>query len=543
MTDINALDTRTLYESVLLSRKEYPSRKALYYKGRYYTYKYLIDKINTFSYKLKELGYKENDVITICLPNIPEAIYLFYAINQIGAIANVIHPLMKEEQLEEILKRCNSKILFVLDTRYNEFKKLNKEGIRVYSVCPTHECNKIINFAYHKLNQKSLSYLDSDEEFYTLDEFYECKEKITDFDKNIEKDSFYLHSSGTMGEPKTVALSNRAIQHVCKSCFYVLDYKNGEETYCLSVLPMFHGYGLAICIHIELAFGGCDMLMPKFSARDVVSLLKKGRINFIIGVPILFEGLLRNKNFKGNKLRHLRNCFVGGDFVSDSLIDRFDSRIIEAGGTCRLGVGYGLTETVAVLAVNSLTETKKGTVGKPLRDVKVKIVDENNNRLPVNSSGEIVVAGPTLMNGYRFSTNNNSDDVFIEIDGEKYLKTGDYGFLDEENYIHFEQRIKRLIKVKGVNIFPSEVENIVNSLPFVFQSAAIGVEDEKFGTLIKLFVALDRAFSNKDIEKYKEEINQTIIDKASIYAKPKEIVFIDKLPKTLIGKIDVKQLH
>lgn len=536
------LDKQTLYESVYNTAITYPKRKAFYYKGKYYNYEYLLSKINNFAYHFKKLGFKKDDVITVCLPNIPEALYLFYAINQIGAIANVIHPLMKEEQLEEILKRCDSRILFVLDTRYNEFKKLNNEGIKVYSVSPTHECNFILNFLYHRINKKDLTYLKDKNSYYSINEFYKEKEKITEFDKDNKKDCVYLHSGGTTGNPKTIALSSYAINNVCLSCYEVLNFKEGEVTYVLSVLPMFHGFGLTICMHIELAYGGCDMLMPKFSSKETIKFLKKGKLNFIVGVPILFEGLLRNKDFKGKNLASLRNCFVGGDFVSDSLLERFNKRMEEANSSCRLGVGYGLTETVTVCSVNSIKETKKGTVGKPLRNVKAGIIDENNNLLKPNEKGEIIIGGPTLMNGYRHSVNSEGDNIFIDFDNEKYIKTGDYGYIDEEGYIHFEQRIKRLIKVNGINIFPSEIENIVNSLPYVFENAAIGVSDDRFGLMIKLFVVLDRDYP-KNFGKYSEEINNLIVNKASIYAKPKEIVYVEKLPKTLIGKIDVKKLH
>ena len=536
------LDKQTLYESVLNTSLTYPKRKAFYYKGKYYSYEYLLNKINIFTAHFKKMGVKKDDVVTICLPNIPEALYLFYAINQLGAIANIIHPLMKEEQLEEILKRCNSKILFVLDTRYNEFKKINKEGIKVFSVCPTHECNFILNFLYNQISKKDLTYKKDKNNYYSIDEFYKEKDRVSEFDKDIKKDAVYLHSGGTTGDPKTIALSAYAINSLCQSCYDVLDFKEGEITYVLSVLPMFHGFGLTICVHIELAYGGCDMLMPKFSSKETVKFLKRKKLNFIVGVPILFEGLLRNKNFKGKNISSLRNCFVGGDFVSDSLYDRFNKRMEEANIKCRLGVGYGLTETVTVCSVNSISETKRGTVGKPLNNLKVLIIDENNNVLNNGEKGEICIAGPTLMNGYRFSRNKDNDDIFIFINNEKYIKTGDYGFLDDEGFIHFEQRIKRLIKVNGINIFPSEIENIVNSLPYVFENAAIGIQDDRFGSIIKLYIVLDRDYP-KDFGKYSEEINELIVNKASIYAKPKEIVYVDKLPKTLIGKIDVKQLH
>ncbi len=534
------MKNKTIYQSVFNTATTYPKRKAFFYQGKYYTYEHLLKRINSFSEELLNLGYKKDDVITFCLPNIPEALYLFYATNQIGGIANLIHPLMKFEQLKEILIKVKSNILFVLDTRYNEFKALEQEGIKVYPVSPVYETNFILKFGYRHLNAKDLSFYNDSSSYAHLDKFYNNK-GVDEFDLDINKDAIYLHSGGTTGSPKTIALSSSALNCLITNAYDVLDFNDGEVTYILSVLPMFHGFGLAICCHIELCFGGCDMLMPKFNTKGTIKMLKKGKLNYIAGVPTLYEALLRNKKFSGKKLKNLKNCFVGGDFVNQSLVDRFNKRMEEAGASVRLYVGYGLTETVTVCAVNTTKNHKDGTVGKPLYNVKVDVIDENLNILNRNEEGELIIAGETLMNGYRFGNEEDNKNVFLTINNTKYIRTGDYGFVDDEGYIHFKQRIKRLIKVAGINIFPSEVENVVSSLPFVFECAAIGVEDQKLGNMIKLFVVLDRSFK-KDYAEYNKQINELIVNKCSVYAKPKEIVYIDSLPKTLIGKVDTKLL-
>lgn len=533
---------KTLYQAVLDSKNKYKNRKALYFKGKYISYSTLISRINSFSYTLKELGYKKDDVITICLPNIPEAVYLLYAVNQIGAIANLIHPLMARDQLEGILKKVNSKILFILDTRYNEFKDLKDEGISVYPVSPVKELSPIINFGYKKLNSKDLSYLkEKNENHLNMDKFYKNKEE-KEFDKDYLKDAIYLHSGGTTGTPKTIALSSNSLNNLITNAYDVLDYKDGDFAHVLSVLPMFHGFGLAICIHIALVFGGTDMLMPKFSTKETIKLLKKGKLNYIAGVPTLFEALLRNKDFDGEKLKHLKGCYVGGDFVHESLVERFNERMAKNGVSARLYRGYGLTECVTVCAVNTSTNNRDESCGKALYNVNIKVVNENNEEVGPNVDGEIVLNGETLMNGYRFDpTNKIEEGLYITLNGEKYLKTGDYGYLDKDGYIFFKQRIKRLVKVNGINIFPYEIEEIVTSLPYVFEAAAIGVEDEKHGHMIKLFIVLDKN-APKEVGNYTKEINELIVNKVSIYAKPKEIVYVDSLPKTLVGKIDYKEL-
>lgn len=529
----------SLYQSVLITKKKYPKRYAFYYRKKYYTYEFLISRICSFEDTLKTLGFNKNDVITICLPNVPEALYLFYATNKMGGIANIIHPLMGSEEVKEIVRKTNSRILFILDTRYSEVMDLNNENIKVYSVSPVKESSWIIRHIYKKLNKKSLKFL-KDKNFESLSKFYKGKvDKEDEFVPMKKEDAVLLHSGGTTGKPKTVALSSFTINSLVTNIYEVLDYKDGDYSYMLSVLPMFHGFGLAICIHILLAYGGCDMLMPKFNTKETINLLNEGKINYIVGVPTLFEALVRKDEFSGEMLKNLKGCFVGGDFVSSSLKDRFNKKMMEAGAKARLFEGYGLTETVCVNSVNTSTFNKPGTVGKPLKNVKAMIIDEEENDLGVNVEGEIAIGGETLMNGYRYE--KEKVNIFFEKDGIKYLHTGDYGFIDEEGYLHFKQRMKRLLKINGVNIFPSEVEEVVSLIPHIYECAAIGIKDDRYGDMVKLFVVLDRN-NNLDLETLKSNINEEIVKKCSIYAKPKEIVFIDKLPKTLLGKVDVKVL-
>lgn len=540
------LKDETLYESVLNSYLDKKKRKsrykdAFFYMNKAYSYKELIYRINYFTESLKRIGVKKDTVVTLCLPNIPCCFYLLYSINQIGAIANIIHPLMAKETILETMDMVGSNILFILDTRYNDFTKEEKEKYNIYSSSPTLTTNLLIKLIY-KIKNKDKLKVNKGEIIKNLNSFYKKKEVSIDlYDKDFKKDSVYLHSGGTMGIPKTIALSNSSINYTVGACYDYLRINEDEKCYVLTVLPMFHGFGLTIGAHFALATGLTDMLMPKFSATTTIKYLKKNRLSFIVGVPVLFEKLLRKKKFNGKCLRNLKSCFAGGDFVSEPLINDFNKRISDNGGECRLFVGYGLTETVTVCMLNSHYGEKLDTVGRPLRLIKTLIIDENDNVLPNNTEGELVITGPTLMNGYRFSSEKENEKVYITIDNEKYIRTGDYGFIDEDNYFHFRQRIKRLIKVSGINIFPSEIENACLKLPFVYEACAIGVKDDVHQEMVKLFIVLDK--KNKlPLEVVKEKINEEVVKKCSIYAKPKEIVFIDELPKTLIGKIDTKKL-
>ena len=524
----------TAYEAILRSAKLYPNENALYFKGKFIMFFKFIKKINQYAYKLKELGIKRNDVITLCLPNIPQAIYLLYAINQIGAIGNLIHPLMNATNLKLVMNKVNSKILFCLDTSYDNFKDFNNDNILVIPCIVSDELSIFLKLGYKLLNKNKLKNI---KQAKITSSDFNIKSELKEFDNDYLKDSYYLQSGGTSGNTKTIAISNFALNALTDQFNVLLELKNGVGKYMLAVLPFFHAYGLAMGIHVCIYHGGCDILMPKFSSNEVCRLIKKGYMSFMIGIPILYEALLRNKKFDNKGLKDLYICFVGGDFVSSSLRNKFNDLMIKHNSKARLYEGYGLTETTGVCAVNTNLYHKDNSVGKILTNVKMKILDQNKNDLGFNKLGEIYITGETIMNHY---LNDEKNSFYIDKDNIKWVETGDFGYIDEENFLFYKQRIKNIVKVKGINVFPSDIEEALKKYDFIFDCAAIGVEDKEFGHRVKLFIVLDR--NHKD-HKDVNEIKQIIDKYCGRYALPKEIIYIDKLPKTSIGKIDINALN
>lgn len=524
---------KTMYELFYECANKNLENLALVYKFKKFSYKHVLNRVNSLAKALINLGYKKDDVITVMLPNVPYSIYLLYAINQIGAIANLIHPLMKKEQLLEIMQKTNSKVLFLLDSNVSSFLDFHYQGIKLYLVSPVDELNFIYRFIYNRklvdtfnlqyinnlINDKDANYIDCDHDY--------------------KKDSIYLHSGGTTGKPKTIALSNFAVNSLSVQGLDLVCQKDGHNSGMLSCLPVFHGFGLVMGIHVSLINEGFNCIIPKFTTKETIKLLKKGYLQTLIGVPILYEALLRNKKFKGKILKNLNNAFVGGDFVSESLKYRFNERMIEAGARARLYEGYGLTETVTVCAVNTHHYHKDQTVGRAIDNVEFKIFDPDTKEEITNGeNGEIYVSGDTLMNGYRFES-EKTDVYYVDKNNKTWIKTGDFGHLDSDGYLYFVQRLKRLIKVSGINVFPSAIENELMTLNFIFECHVKGIKDEKRGNMIKLYVVVDNKFKGNS---FNDEINDLIIKKFGIYALPKEIIYLDKLPKTLIGKVDESKL-
>lgn len=531
---------QSIYETVLASKNSWPKNTAFIFMKRKFSYTHLLKRVNQFAHSLKEMGVQKDEIVTVCLPNIPDALYLLYAVNQIGGIINIVHPSFNLSQMQENIGKTKSKILFCLDLSYQMFKELEKDGVRVIACSPTTELTFIAKAYYHHQNKKKLGHINHND---TTGPFYIAKREL-EYDKRYLNDAVLLNSGGTSGKAKIIALSSYAMNALAHYGPWIIDVEDGKGVGMFALLPMFHGFGLEMGIHTILSFGATSVLMPKYNRDQTIKYIKKGQINVMIGIPIVYESLLTKKKFNGKMLRNLNIAFVGGDFVSTNLLKNFNQLMIVNKSNCRLREGYGLTETVCVCSVNTHHHHKAATSGMALPNVRFKVIDPNTAEdLGYNKEGELCVAGETLMNGYRFSDDPKANEkAFIyDKDGTKWLRTGDFVTLDENNYISFKQRLKRIVKVSGIPVFPSMVEDSASAYSFVYECAAIGVPDAKHGNIIKLFVVLHREYKGTQ-EAAARAIEDKIIRDLGIYAKPKEIVFIERLPHTMVGKIDVNKL-
>lgn len=537
------LRNATVYEAIKAVANKYPDRNALYFMKKYITYDQLMDKVDMVASGLIKLGIGRDDVVTIAMPNTFEAVFLFYAVNRIGAIGHMVHPLTPAKQLARYMEAVGSKTLFIVDTFLKGFQDLLEDPlVRIVTSSPVGEFGKIKQTLYRLINRKKLELPERGID--RIIPFQSIYNRISlDYvkEEHPERTAVYLHSGGTSGEAKIVDLSNLALNNLAARYPEMLQLETYEEKYVLSVLPMFHGFGLCECIHSMLFHGGVDALMPKFDPKKTVQLLKENKVNVIIAVPSLFSALVNYPEFAGEHLKNLKRCFAGGDYVSTDLKNRFNALMKQYGSEARLLEGYGLTEVVAVCTVNKPDGDNPATVGRPISDIEIMILDtETRAILPVNTSGEIAIAGDTLMKGYLNDPEATDKAIMKDESGKAWLLTGDYGALDENGYLHFKQRIKRIVKVHGMPVLPSEIENLLVSLEEVNEVAAVGVPDEEKGHVIKLFIVL-----NSKVQRMHDDdsIRKLIQMEISKYAVPKEIAYIKALPRTGLGKVDTRRLE
>lgn len=530
--------SQSMYQIIKETANKHANEPALYYEGHAISYKKMITEIDCLANNLVANGYKPGDTIAVCLPNMPQAVYAFYAINKIGAICYEIHPMTPKNQMKRFLQNTNSKLLFITNIYAYKYVEVIEE-LKVTMVT----CNPFNNHSLAKAmvcevkgslkNLNIIKYAKLMKGPKTSGVSYNWPENAT---------AVYLNSGGTTGEPKIIELSNFAINTLANNGIDILGITDPHGVYMLAVLPMFHGFGLCMGIHSPLMHGACATLMLKFNTSPTIKLIRKGKITILIGVPALYRALLKRPKFASKHLQKVTVAYVGGDFVPQELTEKFNQTMVAYGSQARLLEGYGLTETVTVCTVNTIQANRKGSVGKAVNHALVKVVDmETRQDLNAGELGEICVSGDILMNGYFQDEELNQKVFLIDDNNVKWVLTGDYGYIDQDDYFYFKQRLKRIIKVSGVIVCPSDVENVVSALPEIHNVYATSTNHDDRGSMIKLFVVKNHDCLLSDAQ-ISEIIKNKIKEEVSVYALPKEIRYLEKMPLTEIGKIDGKAL-
>ena len=539
MTDL------TMYQALLMMANKYPNDLALYYQGTKITFKSLIKRINeTADILYHVLGIKENDVVLISQPNIPETVVLFYAVNKIGAVSNLVHPFTPFIQVKEIMEKTNTKVAFIFEQRIaKEVDKYRELVNKVYVTRIEDDLPFFKKLYYHVfMNFKIRKKLGKQKVINFPGFNYVTNLKPTNKDTPVvpltnNKCSVLLPSGSTTGKPKTICLNDRSFNYIAmhSDAFMSLNREELRGHKMLSILPSFHGFGLCMTMHAPLVNGFASILIPRFRVKKVVKVMNRIKPTAICGVPTIYEKLLKEPSFvKSSSLKNLHCCFCGGDTLSNELLNNFNNTMRQAGSKCRLFQGYGLTEAIAVNCVNTFETSKDGSLGKSIPDAIFKIVDESGKELARNQIGEIILKSEAVMLNYY-----QDEGTTKECLKDGYLYTGDLGYMDNDGFIYFKSRKKRVVKVSGVAVFPSEVEQLIITIPEVDNCAAISVPDKKLQNSIKVFVV--SSYENKN--ELKDKIIETCRKYLIKWSVPTEVEFKDSLPLTNLGKVDFIKLQ
>ena len=536
-----------MYEEVYKAAKKKPDVSAYEFQGRKTKYRDFVRKIERTAASFSAIGIKTGDRVTICMPNTPQAVDSFYALNRIGAVPAMIHPLSAVEEIEFYLTETKSKAIVTLDIFYEKIRKaaeLADLPVTIIVASIKDELPFPKNMLY-PLTVKNKPAIDRrTENTIKWAEFIREGKKLTQLaerNARFDDDAVILFSGGTTGKTKGILLTNMNINALALQTGAAAGFSL-DGLRMLSVMPLFHGFGLGIGIHTPLIHGGTCILVPQFSVKTYADLIKKEKPNVLPGVPTLFEALLRTRGLQGFDMSFIRGMFCGGDSLSIELKRKVDAFLREHNASIQIREGYGTTECVTASCLTPYDYYKEGSIGVPFPDTYYKIVKPGTNeKLPPNHDGEICISGPSVMKGYLDNPEETAETLRNHGDGRIWLHTGDLGMMDEEGFIYFKQRLKRIIIVSGFNVYPSQVENAIDAHPDVMYSCAVGVPDEYKMHKVKAFVVLRSGVEPDD--RIREEILENCRRKVFRYAVPYEIEFRDELPKTLVGKVAYRVLE
>ena len=536
----------SMFDMVASVAARYPNYVAFDFMGKSTTYAKMIKKIEQCAQALKTIGIRKGDCVTIAMPNCPQAIYMFYAINLIGGIASMVHPLSSEKEIEFYLNESNSITVITLDQFYGKIEAIRKNTgiVNVILARIKDELAQPLKTGYMITEGYKIAKIPDDAPVIRWKDFMKLS-KCCFYNYKIERDdndpAVILYSGGTTGTTKGIMLTNRNFNALAEQVIATNPmFKPGDKM--LAAMPVFHGFGLGVCIHTMLAKGGRCVLVPRFTPKSYSKLITKNRCNFIAGVPTLYEAMLRLPNMENADFSHLKGVFSGGDSLSIELKKKMDKFLADHKATIKVREGYGTTECVTACCLTPVTLQKEGSIGIPFPDTYFKIVKpDTNEELPYGEEGEIVLSGPTVMLGYYNKPEETAKTLRRHADGLTWLYTGDLGCMDDQGFVYFRGRIKRMIVTSGYNVYPAQLENILDAHEKVQMSCIIGVPDPYKMQKVKAFVMLRPGY--EPTQETKDELLAYCRKYIAKYAMPYDIEFRNELPKTLVGKVAYRVLE
>ncbi len=527
-------DQITIPEALERTAKKYHNQTSLIMMGKKLSFKEVNELSDRLSNALRALGVKQGDKVAILLPNIPQAVIATYSVLKLGAVVVMHNPLYTERELEYQLNDSDSILAISLDLLIPRLQKLKKKTklqtlischIRDYLPFPAKQLFPFIKGAMHRktlAGEEVLDFVD------LLKKYPATPNKIS---VTFDDLSTLLYTGGTTGVSKGVMLSHRNIcVNVQQLKAWIFDAKEGKDS-ILGIFPFFHSAGFTAVMNQSIYRGLTVPLIPRPEPKIILDLVKKHRPDWFPCVPTIYTGLLNHPEFSKIDFSCIKGCVSGAAPLAVETIrdweDAVGATIIEV---------YGLSETSPLSHANPWRgKTKVGSVGVPVCDTDCRIVDleSGKNDMPLGDSGEIVLKGPQVAEGY-YKKPEETKASFK--DGWFY--TGDIGYMDEEGYLYIEDRKKDMIIASGYNIYPREIDEVLFEHPKIKEACVIGISDSYRGETVKAFVSVKQGKTLTE-----SEIIEFCKDKLAPYKIPRKVAFLDELPKSAIGKILRKELR
>ena len=534
----------SIYSLIRDQVKDREGITAYTYFGHSVSYKDFMKQIDNAAKAFRSQGIRKGDVVTICMPNTPEAVISFYALNKIGAIASMIHPLSSEQEIKNYLISTGSVMLVMIDLCYEKVAGIIKETDVYKTIIVSAGRSMSMHMKLGYIFTKSYKI----KKPYFQGEYIRWNDLVArgsnyngrvEFDVDKDTPAVILHSGGTTGTPKGIVLSNGNFNSEAEQ-IKMLFTELVPTDKVLAIMPVFHAFGLGVSIHAVFHIGACVDLIPQFDAKHFDDLIIKHNPAIIVGVPTLFEALL-NTNNKKMDLSKLKYVISGGDSLSESLAEKVNTYLKEHNGKVKVMQGYGLSEAsgAAILAYGK--HNVMGSIGIPFPGNNVKIVKPNTiDEVETGETGEICINGPTVMMGYFNNEKETNDALQIHDDEKIWLHTGDMGYIRKDGVIFYQSRLKRMIISSGYNVYPQQIESVIESHEAVMKCTVIGIPHKYKVQVAKAIIVLKNGYTESS--SIKKSIKELCEKNLSRFSLPYEYEFRKSLPKTLIGKVDFKKL-
>lgn len=536
----------SMFGMLKISAEKLPDSDAYEYFGTKATFSQLVKKIEDISGAYYAMGVRKGDIVTIVMPNTPEAVISIYALNRIGAVSNILHPLSAQEEIMNHINRVKSKVLLCVDICAEKVANIiDKTSLKTVIIASAGDSMPFVMKNLYALKCiKNYKYDKSDKRYISWKEFSAKARKVAEFipDEKQNRDvAVILHSGGTTGTPKDIMLSNYNFNAFgIQAVLTLRDVHTGDKI--LAILPIFHGFGLGVCVHVSFCFGACSVLIPQFNAKKFTSIIKKFRPTMLFGVPTLYDALLKSKGMDKIDFSFLKYCVSGGDTLPEKLEKNVNDFLAAHNCKTKICEGYGMTEGLAALSLSVAENYKSRTIGKPLLGTEMCIVEPGTtNVLPADTDGELCVSGPTIMIGYRNNPEETANTLRTHADGKTWLHTGDMASIDSEGFVHYKLRIKRMMITSGFNVYPTQIESVVEQLDFVDKCVVVPIPHQYKKEVAKAYIVLKNG-KEKNAET-ENEIREHCKKKLMHYSVPYKYEFVDLLPKTAYNKIDFMKLQ
>lgn len=547
---------KTMYEKFMDSVAARGDKPCFYYYNNIISWKQADEMVDLCAAALKANGVEKGDRVIICAPNMPQCITAIYAVNKIGAIAAMLHPLSVASEAQYAKNLVGAKFAFCFDVSEKAFTGMSDLTLvkcRTAQYFPKNPYGMIANMLYKKKIKGKTAKAEGVKKCIDWKDFLkEGKEYLENNTVEIETDcnatAVTMMTGGTTGNPKAVMLSNYNINNLSYEVWDVVENVIQKEIdpdndAMLTALPVFHGFGFGMCMHYSIIVGQPQALFPQFDAKMCSDAIKKYHINYVFGVPDFFEKVYKAGYLKGIDMSTMKLIGSGGDVVPYSLTEKMDRLLKENGAKCHFVSGYGLTECVTVCTfTDPRREAPQGCIGLPTYNIEVMTVKPGTTEEVKGEDGELCVYGPTLMQGYWNDPEETSKMLVRHGDGRVWLHTGDMCYITPETGdIYYRQRLKRVYKISGYLVYPSFIEEAYRAMAEIYDCCAIGTGEEG-KTQLKLYVVKNKKFATDNEEELTKKIIDFGMQNLSKWSVPREVAYIDELPRTKIGKVDFKVL-